>query len=123
MPKIYLLESLKLNKEKFLINQLLRAICKHANGNNNLIDVYSPGPDYKVLKAYLFSGRIRAVILYKISKKIYVPFLIAKKESKIGRNISKYSQNDLENLINKSTKEIFLKKYEELDILPEQTMD
>jgi hypothetical protein len=59
----------------------------------------------------LRSGGVRAAILLKLSKQIYIPLIIVKKESPIGWNLSKYSANYLEGKILKAWKDIETKKY------------
>ena len=114
MTKVYITRSFEKEiKDKPVLRALLVEIKKHSNGAKNLIDLYSPGKDLKVLKAYLSSKKIRSAILLRISKKIYIPFFIAKKETKAGWNLSKYSEDILFLKISKIYKEIKNKKYKE----------
>lgn len=119
MAKIYITFSVlkEIRHHEGLLDELLREIKKHFKGLKNLISIYSPDNDSQVLKAYLYAGKIRAAILLKVSKKIYIPFLIAKKESVYGWNLSKYSENILYGKILKIERELKLKKYSEFEIL------
>ena len=118
MGKVYLANSFKkyLENRKDLQAKLLKEISKHSNGGKNLIDLYSPGMDLKVLKGYLDSKRIRLVLLLKISKKIYIPILLVKKESTHGWNISKLSEKFLLSKIAKIQHEIDNELYEIYDL-------
>ncbi|MFA7685349.1 MAG: hypothetical protein WCX95_00950 [Candidatus Gracilibacteria bacterium] len=117
MALIYITDTLKKEvKDKLLINQLVKEVQKHSKGNNNLIDLYSPEKDLKVYKAYLDSGRVRAAILLKLSAQIYVPLVIVKKESRLGWNLSKYSESYLGKRILKIWKDVQNKKYEILNL-------
>jgi len=113
LPKSVLKE-LKTNKK--LLENLIKEIKKHAKGNHNLIDIYSPGEDLKVLKGYLLFKKVRAAILLKISKNIYIPFLIVKKDSELGWNLSKYSEDILCTRITKIYREILNKEFETINI-------
>jgi len=120
MPKIYLADSFKkdVKSRRELLKKIIREIEKFFRGSNNLVDLYSPAEDLKVLKAYLDSGKIRVAILLRVSKDIYIPFCIVKKESKIGWNLSKHSENILINKIIKVQRDIENKEYEEINIHP-----
>lgn len=99
-----------------LLEFVFAEIRKHASGGKNLVDLFSPYPDYKVLKAYLDSNKIRAAILLKISASLYIPFCILKKESREGRNLSKHSEDFLWPKIVKIQQEIVNGRYTEYEI-------
>ncbi len=117
MSVIYITVTIKKDtKNKNLIDELIREIRKHSAGHNNLVDLYSPYKDFKVYKSYLASGGVRAAILLKLSKQIYIPLIIVKKESPLGWNMSKYSANYLEKRILKVLKDIETKKYDSVKV-------
>jgi len=99
-----------------LLEFVFAEIRKHASGGKNLIDLFSPYPDYKVLKAYLASNKVRAAILLKISKSLYIPFCILKKESREGRNLSRHSEDFLWPKIVKVQQEIANGRYTEYEL-------
>jgi len=49
------------------------------------------------LKWYLLSKKVRFLVLFQEKNGNYLPFYLAKKETKDGWNITKNSLNDLEN--------------------------
>ncbi len=117
MAQIYITDTLKKEvKDKLLIDQLINEIKKHATGHENLKNLYSPDKDLKVYKAYLRSGKVRAAILLKVSKNIYVPFLVVKKESFLGWNLSKYSEDYLSGKILKVLNDVESNRYKILEI-------
>ncbi len=118
MAKIYISYSIQkeIGREKRLLLELIKEIKKHNKGNTNLVDIYSPAKDLKILKAYLLSKKVRAAILLKISKNLYIPLLIAKKESIYGWNISKYSEEFLYKRILKIQEDIQQHRFIEYEI-------
>ena len=69
-----------------------------------------------MLKAYLDSKRTRAAVLLRVSKSIYIPFFLAQKESKLGWNLSKYSEDALLNKIEKVQRDLEKKDYEKYEL-------
>ncbi len=118
MAKVYLTKTFQkeLAKGSPILKELLREIRKHARGASNLIDLYSPGPDLKVLKAYLASKGVRSAILLRVSKSIYIPFFLAKKESRHGWNLSKYSEDMLLAKIFAVQRDVENHHYEEMGV-------
>ena len=102
--------------ERKLFGLLFAEIRKHGGGSHNMVDLYSPARDFKVYKAYLDSKRWRSAILLQMSKKIYMPLFITKKESKEGRNLSKYSEDFLFSKIVKVQEDIRNKRYTEYEV-------
>lgn len=117
MPKIYITDSFKkdVRNRRELLKEIIREIEKSFRGFNNLVDLYSPAEDLKVLKAYLNSGKMRVAILLRVSKEVYIPFFVAKKESKDGWNLSKYSEDFLVNKIIKVQLDIDNNKYDDYE--------
>ena len=74
-------------------------IHKHAEWLNNFKTVWII-KNRKILKGYLLSKKVRLVVLYQEKNGNYLPFYIAKKETKDGWNISKYSLDDLSGKLN-----------------------
>mgnify|MGYP001561732811 FL=1 len=118
MTKVYLTKTFQkeLGNQRNLLKELIREIKKHAHGARNLVDLYSPGPDLKVLKAYLASKGVRSAILLRVSKSIYIPFFLAKKESKHGWNLSKHSEEILITKIFAVQKDIEQNQYQEVNL-------
>lgn len=118
MATIYITFSLKkkISRQKNLLKEILREVGKFDRGAKNLVDLYSPAPDMKVLKAYLSSGKVRAAILLRVSRKVYIPFFVAKKESEYGWNLSKYSEDILASKILKTADEIKTGKYQQYQL-------
>jgi len=92
--------------------QVIDEIKKHISGLDILVDIYSPAPNLKVLKGYLSSKKVRIAVLLIIKREQYIPFFLAKKESKKGWNVSKQSEKSLENYIIKAIQNINDKDFE-----------
>ena len=92
--------------------QVVSEIKKHTLGLDVLVDIYSPAPNLKVLKGYLINKKVRLAVLLVVKNRQYVPFFLAKKESKKGWNISKQSEKSLENYIVKAIQNINDKDFE-----------
>ena len=92
--------------------QVVSEIKKHTLGLDVLVDIYSPAPNLKVLKGYLINKKVRLAVLLVVKNRHYVPFFLAKKESKKGWNISKQSEKSLENYIVKSIQDIKNKDFD-----------
>lgn len=99
-----------------MLAELLNEIEKYDSGGGNLVDIGSSGRDLRILKAYLSSGKVRAAILLKVRRDVYIPFLIARKESRKGWNLSKYSEDILCERILRVQKEIEKGNFEEWDV-------
>ena len=95
-----------LDRDNSLLKELLRETQKHINGINNFVDLYSPFAGTKILKAYLSKRKVRAIILLKTKEGVYLPVLIVKKDSEIGWNLSKYSEDIIACKIEKIGKEL-----------------
>ena len=106
----------EVNKIKSVsIDDITEEIKKYNKGLNNLIDLYSPDSNTKLLKGYLNSGKIRIAILFIISNNSFVPCLIVKKESRHGHNLSKEtSENLLNHKINIIAEDIANNNYFEI---------
>ncbi len=69
-------------------------IDKHKSWINNFKEIWLI-EWRKVLKWYLLSKKVRLVVLFQEKNWNYIPFYLAKKESKNWYNISKYSLTNL----------------------------
>ncbi len=117
MASIYITDSFyKQIRRTVEVEQIISVIRRHILGSQNMVDIYSPGPDLKVFKAYLFSGRFRLAVLLQVRKDVYVPFLFVKKESKYGWNLSKYSEEMLISSIDRVLRDIQKARYQLIDV-------
>ncbi len=97
------------------IDDITEEIKKYNKGLNNLIDLYSPNSNTKLLKGYLNSGKVRIAILLMINNNSFIPCLIVKKESRHGHNLSKEtSENLLSHKINIIAEDIANNNYFEI---------
>jgi hypothetical protein len=87
-------EKILLKIKSVWIDEIRQEIYKHKNWLNNFKLIWTI-KGRKVLKGYMLSKKIRIVVLFKESNWYYLPFYIAKKETKDWYNISKYSLQDL----------------------------
>ncbi|NDK08768.1 hypothetical protein EOM39_06025 [Candidatus Gracilibacteria bacterium] len=69
-------------------------INKHKTGLDNF-KIIGTIENRKILKGYLLSKKIRLVVLFQEKNGSYLPFYLAKKETKDGYNISKYSLDEI----------------------------
>ncbi|MFA6992834.1 MAG: hypothetical protein WC269_06220 [Candidatus Gracilibacteria bacterium] len=99
MSSIYLSHSFssELKNRRYLLKLLIREIRRFDSGLKNIVFLYSPAQNLKVFKVYLDKNKVRVAVLFKVDKNIFIPFFIARKESKNGWNLSKYSAPILAN--------------------------
>jgi len=76
------------------LEDIKNEIYKHKSWINNFKEIWLI-ENRKVFKWYLLSKKVRIVVLFQENNWNYIPFYIARKESKDWYNISKYSLPDL----------------------------
>lgn len=77
------------------LDDVVWEISKHKNWLDNFKELWFLR-ERKVIKWYLLSKKVRIVVLFQEKNGNYMPFYIAKKETKHWYNISKYSLDDLD---------------------------
>lgn len=93
------------------LEDIILEINKHHRWLDNLVEIWFL-KDRKVLKWYLLSKKVRIVILYKEQNWNYLPFFIAKKETKDWFNITKNSLYYLDKKLDNIFQDLSNWKYE-----------
>ncbi len=112
MTTVYFVQSFdrQLKKLRFPDHGIVEEIRKYQRGLKNLIDLYCPYPNTKLLKGYLSGGRIRLAVLLQVKKDLFIPVFVGKKESRYGWNVSRYLQDMMAAKIQKAISDIENKK-------------
>ncbi|MAG28635.1 hypothetical protein CL632_00615 [bacterium] len=120
MSKILLTRSFTQELSKLRITtkqEIITVIVQYEKGLPVLLDLYSPEKNIKVLKGYIRHRRgVRIAVVLEIQKHVYVPFFIAKKTSREGWNLSKYSEIYLSSKIRRVYRDIKNQLYEKITI-------
>lgn len=104
-----------LNKIKSIsIEDVNLEITKHKNWLNNFKTIWIL-KNRQVIKGYLLSKKVRLVVLFHEKNWNYLPFYIAKKETKDWFNISKYFLKDLDSKLDNIFKDLNNWKYKILN--------
>ncbi len=85
--------------------EIVREISKYNRGLSNFIELYEYD-DGRVLKWYFLNKKVRICIWFRQVHGQFIPFFVARKESKEGNNITKSDQGSHEMLIEKHIRDI-----------------